>query len=86
MMINVLDGRDIRSVSRAELQRISEQLMRITRTLNSEIGMRNEKDEFVFGWREGGQYVTFDTEPQAFEAARKEFGEGGEYKVQKVHL
>lgn len=89
MMINVLDGRDIRSVSRVELQRISEQLMKITRTLNQEIGMRNASDSFVYGWKNNdgsGTYTTFDTNEEAYAMANKEFGDGGAYRVQNVHL
>jgi hypothetical protein len=89
MMINVLDGRDIRSVSREELQRISEQLMKITRTLNQEIGMRNASDSFVYGWKNNdgsGTYTTFDTLQEAWAEAEKQLGSGGGYRVQKVHL
>lgn len=89
MMINVLDGRDIRSVPRVELQRISEQLMKITRTLNQEIGLRNASDSFVYGWRNNdgsGMYTTFDTFQEAWAEAEKQLGSGGGYRVQKVHL
>lgn len=85
-MFDVLRGRDIRSVPRQELEQISEQLMKLTRAINSEVGMRNEDDGFVHGWREGSQYVTFDTDVEAYAAAEKEFGEGGAYRVQRVYL
>lgn len=89
MMINVLDGRDIRSVSRVELQRISEQLMRITRTLNQEVGMRTASDSFVYGWKKtdgSGEYVTFATFQEAWAEAEKQLGSGGGYRVHNVHL
>ena len=85
-MYDPLNGRDIRSIPRTELQQISEQLQRVTRALNQEIGMRNKEDSFVWGWRQAGAYITFDDQQEAWREAEKQLGEGGGYRVQKVYL
>lgn len=85
MKINVLDNRDIRSISRDELTRISDQLSKLG-LLNRKLGREIPRTVSFYGWRSGAQYVTFDTEQEAWSEAEKQLGEGGGYRVQKVYL
>lgn len=85
--MTLLSGRDIRTVSREELEleakRLEKQIIQIRR----EIGMRTKNDDWVWGFRDGTNYYDFGKDfSYAANYVEEKYGSGSSHRLQKIYI